>query len=313
MSHWSEIPERGKALPLKLGFFILNLLGYTLSVILLVPVMAYFFATGGVSRRASRQYLTRLHETFPDRIPRPTLWHCFLHHFSFGLNVLDRMWIWQGKLKKFQFESKGSHHLNRNGVGALVIGSHFGSFDALRSLAQKGGFRMNVVMYRAHARVFNQLMQEISPESNLHIYELAESDMNAVFELKERIELGEMVAILGDRLPPIGKQRVKMLPFLGHPAPLPQNPWVLAHLLECPVYFTCAYRTGYRKYFAFMVPIAERVVLPRKNRDGALDTYMIPYLKQLETLCLEKPYQWFNFYDFWHFQDSSSTTTSEGG
>lgn len=299
MSDWSQIPERGKIGPLRFGFFILNVLGYTCSVLVLCPIMVYFFLTGRASRRASRKYLQRLHESFPDAMPKPNPWHCFKHHFHFGLNILDRMWMWQGKMHKFRFESSGSHNLKREGVGALVIGSHYGSFDALRSLAQRGGFRMNVVMYRAHAQVFNRLMREMNPDSNLHIWELAESDMNVVFELKERIDQGEMVAILGDRLPPTGKQRLSHIPFLGEPAPFAQNPWIIAHLFECPVFFTCAYRTGYRSYFAFMEPIADRVVLPRNNRDKALESYMEPYVRKLEALCRKNPYQWFNFYDYW--------------
>lgn len=312
MSHWSDVPERGEARSLRLGFMLLNMLGYTLSVGLLCPIMIYFFLTGKASRKASMEYLRRLHETYPDKVPKPTLWHSFRHHFSFGLNILDRMWMWQGKLKKFRFDSNGSHHLVRNGVGALVIGSHFGSFDALRSLAQKGGVRMNVVMYRAHAQVFNKLMKEMSPESNLHIYELAESDMNAVFELKERIEMGEMVAILGDRLPPIGKQRLKSLPFLGKPAPFPQNPWIMAHLLECPVFFTCAYRIGYRKYYAFMEQLTDQVLLPRRRREEALEDYMKPYVEKLEMLCRKQPYQWFNFFNFWQEETKQMSPNQEG-
>lgn len=300
MSDWSKIPERGSTRYLRFGFFLLNLLGYHLSLLLLLcPIMVYFFLTGRASRRASMGYLRQLHQHFPDKMPKPNLWHSFRHHFSFGLNILDRMWMWQGKIKKFKVSNRGAHNLERHGVGALVIGSHFGSFDMLRSLAQKGGYRMNVVMYRAHAQVFNKIMKEMSPDSNLHVWELSESNMNVVFELKERVEMGEMVAILGDRLPPVGKHRIKEMDFLGKKAPFPQNPWIIAHLLECPVYFTTAYRIGFRKYFAFMELLAEKVVLPRKTREASLGEFMQPYAEQLESLCSQYPYQWFNFYDFW--------------
>lgn len=304
MSGWSSVPERGNLKYLRFGFFVLNVVGYHLSLVILCPIMVYFFLTGRASRKASMDYLQNLHQRFPDKVPKPNLWRCFRHHFSFGLNILDRMWMWQGKINKFTVKNRGAHNLQRNGVGALVIGSHFGSFDMLRSLAQKGGYRMNVVMYRAHAQAFNKILKEMSPNSNLHIWELAESDMNVVFQLKERVEMGEMVAILGDRLPPIGKQRLSHFDFLGKRAPFPQNPWIIAHLLECPVFFTCAYRTGFRSYFAFMELMAEKVVLPRKTRTESLEGYMQPFVEKLEELCSEHPYQWFNFYDFWQEEAS---------
>ena len=40
------------------------------------------------------------------------------------------------------------------------------------------------------------------------------------------------------------------------------------------------------------------VKLDRKNREASLQAYVDNYAKVLEEICLEYPYQWFNFYDF---------------
>ena len=49
----------------------------------------------------------------------------------------------------------------------------------------------------------------------------------------------------------------------------------------------------------YLEPFAERVELPRKERDAALREYVRRYARRLEAHCLRVPYQWFNFYDYW--------------
>ena len=44
---------------------------------------------------------------------------------------------------------------------------------------------------------------------------------------------------------------------------------------------------------------AERIDLPRGRRDELLRECVARYTAVLEEFCLEQPYQWFNFYDFW--------------
>jgi len=39
--------------------------------------------------------------------------------------------------------------------------------------------------------------------------------------------------------------------------------------------------------------------LKRKQRQQQLKKLVDDYCKQLEVHCLEKPFQWFNFYPFW--------------
>jgi len=42
--------------------------------------------------------------------------------------------------------------------------------------------------------------------------------------------------------------------------------------------------------------LAERVVLPRKNRQQALSEYAQRYADKLEYYCQKNPYNWFNFF-----------------
>ena len=47
-----------------------------------------------------------------------------------------------------------------------------------------------------------------------------------------------------------------------------------------------------------------RVEVPRKNRNAALSEYVRRYAQRLQHHALRAPYNWFNFYDFWHPNDA---------
>ncbi len=295
---WAKKPERGSFWVMAIGMRFLNIFGYNLALPVGMLVAFYFFITGRTSRRASLDYQRHLYQTQPGVLGRPGLWKAFKHHCHFALNLIDRMWFWQGNLDRFQFTSQGRENLSGE-RGVLLIGAHIGSFDAMRAFSDERDVAMNVVMYRQNALLINELFRRWNIRSNINILDIDGSDVDSIFEMKERIDRGEIIAILADRPAPYGKPRTSELPFLGAPASFPQNPWILASLLECPVCFTAGVRTGMKRYHIMVKPLVERVVLPRKERVERLQGYLEAYLRELEDICLKHPFQWFNFYDFW--------------
>ena len=77
------------------------------------------------------------------------------------------------------------------------------------------------------------------------------------------------------------------------------GPFVLANLLKCDVVTLFAVRVG-DKLLISCRPFASEIQLPRKTRDEALAQYASQWAKTLEDQAVAHPYQWFNFYDFWH-------------
>ncbi len=118
-------------------------------------------------------------------------------------------------------------------------------------------------------------------------------------QLIEKTERGEFVVIAGDRIPVTPNPRVAFASFLGHSAPFPVGPYILASLLRCPVYLMFSRRTreGAELYFE---AFRDCIQLPRKQRDQILAQLVADYAARLEYYCLQAPLQWFNFYDFWH-------------
>lgn len=299
-SAWSKLPERGSIYGMRIVLLTMNVLGYGPAFAMTVPVVAYLFITGKRSRRASGDYLAKLHR-FDPKTPRPTLWQSYLHHLEFGRNILDRLLLWQGKLKRFHFEASGRELMERNGrSGSVLLGAHLGSFDALRSLALGLNSRIHVVMFRSHAKQINRILKELSANTNLRVVELVPGDLNGVLDLKACIDRGEHIALMADRHAPGAKERICRVPFLGEIASFPQSPWILASLLDCPVLMVMALRTGHMAYRVMVEPLADRIVLPRKGRDQHVHPYIEKFVRRLEELCCAYPLQWFNFYEFWN-------------
>jgi predicted LPLAT superfamily acyltransferase len=74
-------------------------------------------------------------------------------------------------------------------------------------------------------------------------------------------------------------------------------------VLGCPLYAMFAARSG-DHYDLHFEPLRERVSLPRRRREQALDELAADYARLLEHHARRAPLEWFNFYDFWHIPGS---------
>ena len=302
---WISSGERGSLLAMRFAVWCYRLFGRRLIAFFILPLVSYFFLTDRKGRRASYRYLRRLYALPEGRQALghpPRMWDCFLHYREFALNILDRLGFWGGNADEFEIRFRGREHFTRlleDKRGAILLGAHIGSFDALRVLARKGGLVVNVVMFTRHAQMINRIFNEINPDTELRVINLDLTSIQSVFDIKACVERGEFVALLGDRVGIGEHKRISWVPFLGAMAPFPQGPFILASVLQCPVILMIGLRVNSMTYETFAELLTERVVLPRARRAEALDEVVGAYAKRLEKYCVRAPYQWFNFYDFW--------------
>jgi len=301
-SHWARTPERGTPLGLRFLAGCYRLLGETGMRLVLWPVVAYFLLTGGAARRASMDYFARLRRFSGGATPRPGWRTSFRHMLAFAESALHKFAAWAGRLDglALEFPERARFEaLVASGRGALLLGAHFGNLEMTRAVAARHRLaRITAVVYSEHATAFRGTLEGASPEYAENLVHVTEITPATVIALKEKVERGELLVIVGDRTPAAENGRVCSVDFLGAPADFAEGPFILAHLLECPVYlFFCPREdSGYRIYFE---PFAERVELPRARRAEALREYARRYAARLEALCRRAPYQWFNFYNYW--------------
>jgi len=304
-TRWTRIAERGSLLGMRITVWCYRRLGRRACVALVHAIVAYFFLTDRAGRRASRAYLRRVAAHPRGRAilgPRPGAWHSFLRYRAFGLTLVDRLATWSGHGTDLDFEVHGIElvdHLHERKQGALVLGAHIGSFDALRLLAERTRTHVNVLMYTEHAQRINRIFRELAPDVVERVIAVDPTSVYSVFEVRERLARGEVVALLGDRVEPGDRGRTSRVPFLGDTVELPQAPFLLAHLLGCPVLMMVALRAGDHRYEVFTERLCDRVRLSRRDRDKQIGELLTAYAGRLEHWCLEAPHQWFNFYDYW--------------
>jgi predicted LPLAT superfamily acyltransferase len=314
---WSRIAERGSIWGIRFTAWCYRRLGRSLSLPLVHAIVSYFFVTDARGRRASLAYLRRIHADPRGResLRRPPgLWECFQHYRTFALAIVDRLAIWFGHADDFEFTTHGLDYVDRlaaQGRGALILGSHLGSFDALRLLAKRAGSTVNVLMFTANAQRINQVFREVAPEVEALVIPVDPGSVQSVFTIRERLRRGEHVAILADRIEVGDRDRAMQVPLLGGPVRLPQAPILLAGLLGCPLVTVVALREGPCRYDVHVDVLADRVALPRRGRDEAVAALLGEFARRLERHCLRRPYQWFNFFDYW--EDEAPEVAAAGG
>jgi predicted LPLAT superfamily acyltransferase len=316
-ANWWRLTERGSYFGMLVVFYFYRGFGRRAATALLYPITAYFFLTGRGARRASMQYLQRLYRHLGPTplLPRAPTWRdSWRHMLSFAESSLDKIIAWIGQVNhaEVDFPNRAQlHQLLTSDRGAVLIGAHLGNWEMARALAALSGYRtINAVIYTEHAPRFNRLLTRTHGSFRLNLIPITTIGPETAIALQEKIDRGELLVIVGDRTPPHENGRVTRVPFLGHPAPFAQGPFILASVLDCPVYlFFCLRESdGYRIHFE---SFCERVELRRGQREEALRGYIQRFAQRLEQLCARAPYQWFNFYDFWG--DAADTRPTSSG
>jgi predicted LPLAT superfamily acyltransferase len=288
---WLQKREVGSVLGIRLLLYVATAFGRAPVRGLLRVIVLYYALVHGAARAASRAYLRR--------IGRPSgFWAVYDHLLRFAQCAADRPFLIAGRHEAFAVQTHGAEHLtalSRERRGALLLGAHLGSFEALHAQAGQERLVINVVGYFRNARMINRVLEELGSQVHARLLEPG-SGIDFALKLRDCIERGEFVAMLGDR--DLDGKTVEV-EFLGGRAPFPTGPFALAAALGCPVLLTFGLHHPPNRYELYCEPFAERVQLPRAEREQALHAHAQRFAARLEHYCRLAPDNWFNFYDFW--------------
>ncbi len=303
---WRAVPEVGTLLGIRIVGLAYRAFGRRIATLLVWWITLFYALVAVRARRASREYLAR--------VGAPTSFaSVHTHFFTFGRVALDRLVLMLGRadreleIRRFGHEvalqaaGAGEAEVDAGGArprkrGCILLGSHIGSFEAMRALTID--VTITIVVDFRNAQRITRVLTELAPNARLRVIGLDPSRATSMLDVRACIERGELVAILGDRLEG-GDPRAVTVDFLGGRAKLPMGPYLLAHMLSCPVYFVAGLFTAPNRYDLFCEPFAESVKLGRANRAEAAQEYAQQYARVLESFARRAPYNWFNFYDFW--------------
>lgn len=293
-STWLSAGERGTVLGIRFVLWLSTRLGRWPARQVMRLLAAWYFLFDRSARRASADYLRRLHGTEPSRRA------VYRHLLTFAHVTLDRLFMLRGDTRHFEFTRTGHDHvatLARERTGAIFLGAHLGSVEAMRANAEDFQIPINILGYFANAKMINAVFEGLNADIAARVIHIEPGSVGFILEAKARLADGELVALLGDR---VGlNDNAVTAHFLGAPARFAAGPFTMAAVLKCPVYLTVALYTAPNRYALYCEPFAERIVLPREDRETALRAYAQRYADRLEAWCREAPENWFNFFDFW--------------
>jgi predicted LPLAT superfamily acyltransferase len=260
--------------------------------LLLYPICAYFLLFSPRTRRISREYLTRA-------LGRPArLGDLWRHYFYFAATLLDRVYFLAGRTDLFDIELDGVDELNATiaaGRGCILLGAHLGSFELLRILALNNKIPVCAVMYENNSPKISDTLGTLNPE--LVSRTIAPGGIDTMLRISERLALGEVVAMLGDRW--AGSDKTVTCRFFGRDAAFPRGPLVLAHALRVPVVLFFSPYYGGARYRVQFEPFCDTYPGERSTREAWIQQTAQRYAERLEHYCRLAPYNWFNFHDLW--------------
>ncbi|MDK2632637.1 glycosyltransferase [Pantoea stewartii subsp. indologenes] len=311
--HWARQKEVKGLWGMRLMLLVWRVLGRRAFTLLLYPVVGVYWLTATTARHASQNWLARVREQLRVRQkPVPANLTSYQHFLRFGQVMLDKIASWRGELhvgRDITFAPGAEALLDlRNPQGKLLLASHLGDVEACRALAQLNSSKViNALVFSDNAKRFKQIMEEMAPQAGLNLMPVTDIGPDTAMLLKEKLDRGEWIAIVGDRIAVNpqrgGEWRICWSRFMGQPAPFPQGPFILASILRCPVDLIFALRQQ-GKLHIHCEPFADPLLLPRDDRQNALQQTIDRYAERLEHYALQSPLDWFNFFDFWQLPDS---------
>lgn len=196
------------------------------------------------------------------------------------------------------------------GEGAFLICSHLGNMEMLRSLTGYGKihthrqFTVHPVVDFSGTSKFNALLYELNPDLMNTVVDANKIGVDSAVGMKDWIASGDLVVIAGDRTSANSTDRNVEMKFLGETANFPEGAFTLASILNAPIYFAFAIRKKdfdiRSSYEMHIVRAKTSFDCSRKERLARVAALVQEYVGMLEKHCQRHPYQWYNFYNFWH-------------
>ncbi|NOT11837.1 MAG: lipid A biosynthesis acyltransferase [Methylococcaceae bacterium] len=295
-SDWQAQKEYSTPLALKTIRWIALHLGRPVARCILYPITLYYLIFASLQRRASRLYLKRV-------LARPPGWFDVAKHIHcFASTILDRVYLITGQFDKLHITFPAENtplKFSRSGMGCILLGSHVGSFEVLRSYAlKKCPLPIKILMHEGQTPMVMQALHALNPSIAETIMTMSDT-VNSLLKVKEAVDSGYAVGMLGDRISGDAKEKTVRCTLLGSEVQLPTAPVLIAASLKVPLITFFGIYTGGNHYEIHFELLAEHITLSRKNRQQEIQQWTQKYADILEKHILDRPYNWFNFYDYW--------------
>jgi predicted LPLAT superfamily acyltransferase/glycosyltransferase involved in cell wall biosynthesis len=267
---------------------VLQLCGLRAGYVVLWFIVPYFYIFAPRGRRSLHEYW---------RVIEPSLsgvgrrWAVLKHFYRFGQVLMDRAVQAQSQRSVFAVNTNGVENILQP-LGAkqplILLSSHVGGWDVAASILsrEKTAGRFHMVHYRSEDFTFEKVIGPAGVKSML-------VTEDPVLRVKQMLEKGELVGLMGDRP---SNSNFELVPFFGHLLAVDIRALRIAAACKSSLLFTFGFR-GQVAYDFFALPaFAPQFRADGPERPVQIRAWAADYAKALETKLRDYREQWFNFY-----------------
>ena len=292
---WQGHKEHSTPVALKSIRWIALNLGRSAARLLLYPITLYYLVFATAQRRSSKRYLARVLQR------KPTMLDVARHIHCFASTILDRVYLMTGQFEKLDITFPPENlplKYSQRGTGCILLGSHLGSFEVLRSYAiKKCPLPIKILMYEGQNPMIVKILNALNPNLSEMIIPIGAPD--SLLQVKDAVDAGCAVGMLGDRVMEEKKEKTVTCKLLGGEVTLPVAPILIAASLNVPIIVFFGIFKGGNRYQLHFQLLADNIQLNREQRQQDIQRWMQQYANILEEQMIAAPYNWFNFYDYW--------------
>ena len=245
-------------------------------------------------RKYSRIYFDTLYKYTGNKQYKPCFVNYFRHTQSYALSLVDKMEVY-ADTKDFHLtfdDYELKQDLSKGGVFFII--THTGNIELLRNfMKDKDHKKTNIFMQKSHCEKFNNFINSLSQTSDITVYPVEEIGIETALNIKTKLENGEIVLMAGDRLSAQNDNKCYETKLLGRKVSLPLGTLKFALMMETPIYLLACLKNDDGTF-----KIESEKFKRDNSRSDNLNNLQKQFANFLERITLFKPYQFYNFYDF---------------
>ncbi len=294
MSDWDG-QSRGNLLGYKIFIFILKHVHIKVAYFVVWFVAVYFYFS--TKKKDIRHFYRRILNYAPVKSELSI----FRNYFVFGKILLDKFAILAGFTNKFTYNYEGEQHLTemaKAGKGGIIIGAHAGNWEIAGHLLSRINRPVHIIIYDGERSNLKELMEESTGMKSFHVISVKDNDMQHIYDIKEVLSKGDIIAMHGDRFR--SGSKTYSCNFFGQMANFPLGPYYLASQFDVPFCFVHTMKETNSHYHFFSSPQMKIEFSNPKTKILDIRAKAELYASVLEKMMHKYPLQWFNYYNFWN-------------
>jgi len=294
MAEQRKKKKRGNSL----GFIIFDIylsLGIKHAYALLYFVALHYLIFDRKAVAVATEYIN-LRFDHPKYLTR--LKHIYRLFVNAGKNLIDLRQLERNFDKvHINCDTRRIRELVAEGKGLLLFTAHVGNWQVMmRNLPDLDG-KINIVMLPEENPAVKEYLQidnnktenykELPPEKSINIIDPSKG-ADAVLEIVQELASGNIISIMGDRVPP--SSATLTVDFFGQTATIPEGPYRIAAVTGSPVLFLLTRRDGPCSY---TMEVNEITIKDKtKNKREKIQLLGEKYAATLEEFLKLSPYDW---------------------